>query len=144
MVPDRTEASRSGCRSFPFRFSVFGPVRSWTGWTGSWTGPTGFSFFKKNFPANWELAWLNLQTTKSPKLFEASRRTICFRLQCFQFYSSFSSIPFSFAALVGSRCSAIAGRWQLQWSGPFSSPSSLAPCYFAQGFNLLFQGFPIL
>ena len=36
---DRTGVFRSGPRSRPFLFSVFGPVRSWTGWTNEWTGP---------------------------------------------------------------------------------------------------------
>jgi len=43
--PDRTEALRSGPQSSCFLFSVFGPVRVWTGRTGSWTGPKSYGPF---------------------------------------------------------------------------------------------------
>ena len=42
---DRAEAFRSGPRSSCFLFSVFGPVRVWTGWTSSWTEPKSLGVF---------------------------------------------------------------------------------------------------
>jgi len=85
--PDWTEAFRSSPRSFPFLFSVFGPVRVWTGWTGSWTEPSwnGF-FFISNF-ANFLIPSAGLESL-----------TACSLLLLLFSLPFFSSVAFSFAS----------------------------------------------